>query len=148
MAAIRGMRMRCGQSLGLCEALLGTVCATPAWGQALTLERLSLFAVDGARSAEDRPIPPGPSDLAQLGLQRSFSETASGDVTWTWRLKNASAANKLNLRFTVFLDADLNAAANTFFNESGELIALSAPAQHIAADRWEIGEPGYTRATR
>ena len=47
------------------------------------------------------------------------------------------------MRFTAFLDVDLSAPVNTFFNEAGDLINLAAPPQHIPSDRWEIGEPGY-----
>ena len=132
-------------ALSVCSALIGAICATPALAQTMTTERLSLFATDGLKEVEDRPIPLGADELSHLNLSKSFTETTSpsGDVTWTWQLKNMGASDKVNLRFTAFLDADLSAATNTFFNESGDLINLNAPALHIASDRWEVGELGY-----
>ena len=129
----------------LCGTLIGAIHASSVGAATATTERLSLFAAEGTQQVEDRPIPLGADQLNQLDLGKTFSEStsASGDVTWTWVIKNNSAVDKLNLRFTAFLDADLSAEVNTFFNESGDLINLNAPALHIASDRWEIGEPGY-----
>jgi len=131
-----------------------SVCAAlPA--HSYSIERLSLFIYDGASVYEDRRLTSSVSNLP-TGLTVSFNETidASQNRTWVWTFRNTNVTALTNLRLTGFLDADLSAPDNTFFNEYGELIALSAPADHIAADRWEIGEPGYltgdllTRATQ
>ncbi|MDR0246817.1 MAG: hypothetical protein LBI16_00225, partial [Burkholderiales bacterium] len=109
-----------------------------------SIERLSLFIYDGANVFEDRQITSPDSNLP-TGLTVNFNETINADQnrTWVWTFRNTNATALTNLRITGFLDADLSAPVNTFFNEYGELIALFAPADHIAADKWEIGEPGY-----
>jgi uncharacterized repeat protein (TIGR01451 family) len=129
---------------GFASLLLGIIGLSAALSvQAYTIERLSLFIYDGSNVYEDRRLT-SPSSNLPPGLTVSFNETISGnDRTWTWTFHNTNPAALTNLRVTGFLDADHSAPVNTFFNEYGELIALSAPVDHIAADKWEIGEPGY-----
>ena len=109
-----------------------------------TLERLSLFVHDGVNAYEDRRLVSPVSHLP-TGLTVQFTPTtiAAGQYQWVWVLHNTNATDLSNLRVTALLDADLSAEDNTFHNEHGELVALSAPAGHIAADKWEISELGY-----
>ncbi|WP_423934926.1 hypothetical protein [Comamonas sp. 23] len=67
---------------------------------------------------------------------------ASG-VQWKWLLRNSTLSPLDDVRITGFVDIDQDAADNTFFNESVLAPTLTAPAGHIAADRWEAGEMGY-----
>ena len=78
-------QLRRKHALSVCSALIGAICATPVVAQTMTTERLSLFATDGLKEAEDRPIPHGADELSHLDLSKSYSEVVSpsGDVTWT-----------------------------------------------------------------
>ena len=111
-----------------------------------TVERITLFVSDGFNSWHDTPLGNPGSSLPASGLmsaQFAASTDASGNHTWIWTLTNASGGTIHDLRFTAFLDVDLGASTNTFFNEYGGLLALGAPTGYVAADRWEVGEPGY-----
>lgn len=83
--------------------------------------------------------------LASAGAFSTFSPNGTGN--FGWQFTNTTGAPLQNVRFIVFLDADVDRAANTFFNEFGELSSLSlppgAPAGAIAATSWEIDEPGF-----
>ncbi|MDR2710226.1 MAG: hypothetical protein LBB65_02640, partial [Burkholderiales bacterium] len=93
----------------------------------ITIERLSLFIYDGTNTYEDRRFPDAASNLP-AGLTVTFNETidASQNRTWAWTFRNTNAAALTNLHLTGFIDPDLSASTNTYFNEYGELIALSA----------------------
>ena len=109
-----------------------------------TVERLSLFVYDGTDSYEDRRVVSPQSDLPSgLTAQFTANTNAQNESAWEWRLNNTSGAALNNLRVTVLLDADISPEDNTFHNEHGKLLQLSAPVDHIAADKWEIGEIGY-----
>ena len=131
------------RALVFCGTCLGALHAAHA--QTHTYERLSVFVATGSQSAEDRRLPAVIDDMNSLGLTAAFAAApgAGGDTTWTWQVTNTSGATLSGLRFTAFLDVDLSAPVNTFFNEAGDLINLAAPPRHIPSDRWEIGEPGY-----
>ncbi|CAK7053710.1 MAG: hypothetical protein BACD_02595 [Bacteroides rodentium] len=111
---------------------------------AATVERLSLFVYDGTNVYEDRRVVSPQSNLP-TGVTPLFTANtnAQGEHTWEWVLQNTSGAALNNLRVTVLLDADITPEDNTFHNEHGKLLQLSAPVDHIAADKWEIGELGY-----
>jgi hypothetical protein len=72
---------------------------------------------------------------------------ANGYGAFGWEFNNPSAATLQNARLVVFLDADLDHATTTFFNEHGALVNLNLPpgamAGDIAASSWEIDEPGF-----
>ena len=120
--------------------------AFAAAAQEFTVERVSLFASRATASTEDRrePVPQG--SLTDVGVEVvdfQKSTIQGGTVEWKWRLKNSTGAAISDLRLTGLIDVDLAASENTFFNESGLKAALTAPAAHIPADRWQIGEQGY-----
>jgi len=111
--------------------------------QSATVERLSLFIHDGVGAYEDRRVVVPQSNLpAGLTVQFTPATNAQGEHTWEWVLHNTGSQLN-NLRVTVYLDADISPEDNTFHNEHGKLLKLSAPIDHIAADKWEINEPGY-----
>ena len=72
---------------------------------------------------------------------------ANGFGSFGWKFTNPTGAPLQNLRFVVFLDADIDRDINTFFNEYGSLVGLAlppgAPSGAIAASSWEIDEPGF-----
>jgi len=109
-----------------------------------TVERLSLFVYDGTDVYEDRQIV-SPQSTLPSGLTAQFTANtnAQNESTWEWKFNNTSGTVLNNLRVTVLLDADIAPEDNTFHNEHGKLLQLSAPIDHIAADKWEIGEIGY-----
>ncbi|MET1077454.1 MAG: putative Ig domain-containing protein [Pseudomonas sp.] len=145
------MNFRCNlrNCLGLAKYLFALVLVTSAnqgMAQAkFTQERLSLFATAVGGTAEDRRIPEEFAGLRVLGLETSFVRVKDdpNELEWRWLIKNVSGKSLAGLRFTSLLDSDLSAADNTFFNELAETSFLSAPAEHIAADKWEISELGY-----
>ncbi len=111
-----------------------------------TVERVSLFLSDGAAAEEIRQIPAESLAPLQNGLTLVNTEKSSfgkDGVQWKWLLRNNSALPLENVRITGFVDIDQDAAQNTFFNEAVVAPSLTAPAGHIAADRWEAGEMGY-----
>lgn len=112
----------------------------------MTLERVSLFFSDGVSAEEIRQVPaqaqaPLKNGLTLINAEKS-SFGASG-VQWKWLLRNSTLSPLDDVRITGFVDIDQDAADNTFFNESVLAPTLTAPAGHIAADRWEAGEMGY-----
>lgn len=136
------------KAFGRVFVFLGVMLAMCAVGSATAVagvERLSLFASDGHGAHEDQRLPSALGNLPARGISVDFSDAGAvpGGRVWTWTLKNVSASPIVDLRLTVFLDADQSVSQNTFFNEIGALLGLSAPSGHIAADRWEISEPGY-----
>jgi len=112
---------------------------------ATTVERLSLFLYDGTNAYEDRRIGSPQNNLPATTITAQFSTTpnAQNEPTWEWKLKNISGTSLNNLRATVLIDVDISPEDNTFHNEHGSLMGLAAPADHIAADKWEISELGY-----
>ncbi len=136
------------KAFGRVFVFLGVMLVMSAVGSATAVagvERLSLFASDGHGAHEDQRLPSTLGNLPARGISVDFSDAGAvpGGRVWTWTLKNVSASPIVDLRLTVFLDADQSVSQNTFFNEIGALLGLSAPAGHIVADRWEISEPGY-----
>ncbi len=120
--------------------------ANSAMAVEFTVERVSLFANHGSAVHEDRREPiTSVSATAPTIEVLDFEKTIGsvGRVEWKWRLRNASSAPVSDLRLTAFIDIDLAASTNTYFNEAGLQTALTPPSGHIAADRWEIGEQGY-----
>ena len=79
----------------------------------------------------------------------SFSSTLdpSNLGTFGWTVTNTGLSALDDVSFLVFLDADIDTAANTFFNEFGAFVNLSllpsAPSGALAPTSWEIDEPGF-----
>ena len=122
------------------------------WAQTapVNVERLSLFASHGGRQAAHTAEGAAATapDWSALNIQARFQRQSApqGGVSWQWELVNTSARPIHDLRLTVLLDADIQAAQNTFFNESAPArLAGAAPAGLIQPDRWEAAEPGYHR---
>lgn len=75
------------------------------------------------------------------GLALSFQATLSGDGTdllLSYEFTRTDATPLASLTFVSFLDAEIDEAINTFFNEYGEVEGTPA-----AIQGWEIDEPGY-----
>ena len=133
----------------LCSiALLSAI--TPACAQ-VAVERLSLFAEQGgniaAHTAEGGAASGAP-DFAALGVQAALQAGQQGSAqTWTWSLKNTSGKNLAGARISAFLDADIQASQNTFFNETATPDAgigtQPSTATQFYPDKWEVGEAGY-----
>ena len=133
----------------LCSAAL-LAAAVPAHAQ-VTLERLSLFAEQGGNTAAhtaEGAAASGAPDFSALGVQASASHSAAdGQRQWVWTLKNTSGKNLAGARISAFLDADIQAAENTFFNEAvtpdAGVGTQPSTATQFYPDKWEAGEPGY-----
>jgi len=107
-----------------------------------------LFANElGPVSLEQTPIGfYSRDDFVGSGVDVTFSSgldpTSGGTVTWDF--VNRAAGSLTDARLFVFLDAEIDEGANSFFNESGRLEAVNG---NGAADRlpdsWEIDEPGF-----
>jgi hypothetical protein len=75
-------------------------------------------------------------------FQNSLDTENMGSVSWTF--SNDTGSQLDNAWFFVFLDAEIDQAINTFYNEYGALASvIGAGADDEAADSWEIDEPGY-----
>ncbi|MGJ5817502.1 putative Ig domain-containing protein [Paludibaculum fermentans] len=88
-----------------------------------------------------------------LGLYSTASPEFSSNLdadnfgTLAFHFTNNSGAVYTAARVTIFLDADIDALVNGYSNEYGSVALLlpvtGAPAGSIAADSWEIDEPGF-----
>lgn len=122
----------------------------------MRLATLSLLAASIAHA--------GPTTIAEVGLfvhaggtlQAQLNDASSGFTStlnsdnlgsFGWSFTNTTGLTLSNLVFLVFLDADIDRASNTYFNEFGEFESLSlppgAPGGAITATAWEIDEPGF-----
>ncbi len=93
-----------------------------AWAQ-VDIDRLTLFVNHGSDVAQ-HTVPGGAAannlDFSALGIDARVSEdrSAQGDRQWTWLLTNTSSQALTDVRISSFLDADIQAGDNTFFNEA------------------------------
>jgi hypothetical protein len=89
------------------------------------------------------PLPPG--------LEYSFSaalSTDGSDLTLTYRFVNTTNVPFLDLRFQVLLDAEIDEATNTFFNEYALAAGtLGRGPYDVGPDSWQIDEPGFQNGT-
>lgn len=141
--------LRCGSHSFFTLAVLLISCLSitdSAKAGSLTVERVSLFANNGAEVSEDRREPAVHGSFSNIGVDVIAFEkniSSANRIEWKWRLKNVSGSAIRNLRLTGYIDVDVSAQDNSFFNETALKAVLTAPAGEIAADRWEAGEPGY-----
>ncbi len=112
-----------------------------------SVERLSLFVSDGSNIYENRQLTKDTLNTLPNGISVKFESKkgANNEDVWQWHLKNTTKNSFSNLRVTGLIDVDINAPVNTFFNEYGSLISLTAPQGYIPSDRWEVSEPGYLK---
>ena len=86
-------------------------------------------------------------DPLPAGLNYTFSASLSPDATnllLTYSFLNDTGGVLSDLRFFSFLDAEIDAQTNLFFNEYGEVIGTTGSGAGDAdPDLWEIDEPGY-----
>lgn len=68
-------------------------------------------------------------------LTYSLLDSAT-DLLLTYTITNSTLADISGLKFFAFLDAEIDEADNTFYNERGEMIGGGGV-------EWEIDEPGY-----
>jgi len=121
--------------------------------------RGELFEVDGFLSIAGLDLNGGAAGTsAQLskhglpsGLQYAFTASSSSDttdVTLTYTFTNTSAGTFSDIRFFILLDAEIDQAGNTFFNEFGVVVgAAGGGVTDQDADTWEISEPGFGSGT-
>ncbi|MGJ5814776.1 PEP-CTERM sorting domain-containing protein [Paludibaculum fermentans] len=68
-----------------------------------------------------------------------------GSFSFTWT--NLTGSDISNLRFTLFLDPDIDRDNNSFFNEYGDYLSnalpVLAPVGALPFSSWEIDEPEY-----
>lgn len=144
-----GLNMRSGFSvLGLSVALILSLSASAQAG-VVTIQQYSGFLHStslGATSLEHTEIGNSVDELSSAGVTTMFNQNLDADNMGSvnWIFTNNTGAVLENTWFFVFLDAEIDQAINTFFNESGELLSVSGTgAGDIYADSWEIDEPGY-----
>lgn len=90
-------------------------------------------------------------DSLPAGLSYTFSTNLAPDLTslvLTYAFSNATSAVFTNVRFFVMLDAEIDQAINTFFNEYGTVKGVAGHgAVDGSPDEWQIDEPGFTTGT-
>jgi hypothetical protein len=90
-------------------------------------------------------------DALPDGLVYNFSSTLSpnnADLVLVYSLSNATTTAFSDVQFFVMLDAEIDEAINTFFNEYGT--AVGQPGQGIGdstPSQWQIDEPGFQTGT-
>ena len=98
----------------------------------------------GASAQLSRDNPPTGLDW---GVTPALSADQA-DLVLTYTFTNTTATAFSNLRFFVLLDAEIDQATNTFFNEYG---TLKGTVGHGSADgspdQWQIDEPGFLTGT-
>jgi len=84
-----------------------------------------------------------------LTYQFSFALSAdAADIVLTYSLTNNSGATFNDVRFFVLLDAEIDAAINTLFNEYGTVQGSpGAGGSDPAPFQWQIDEPGFQTGT-
>ena len=84
-----------------------------------------------------------PQTGAGFSSQLNAQNLGTVGVTYT----NSGATAMAGVRLVAFVDLDIDRVANGFANEYGAFISLAtppgAPAGAIAANAWEIDEPGF-----
>ena len=116
----------------------------------------SVFELDGYLSVGGQVLNKQYGVSAQLsrdalpaGLTFGFATNLSadlGDLVLTYTFTNTGATSFTNVFFSVLLDAEIDEATNTFYNEYG--LVNGAPGQHAYdASQWQIGEPGFQGGT-
>lgn len=129
-------------------ALLAAGVAAQAQTAPVSVERLTLFASLGGQQAAHTAEGAAQTalNLNALGIAATWQRQSApqGGTAWTWELVNTSGQPIRGLRLTALADADMEAAQNTFFNETArQPTGPGTPAGQIRADRWEAAEPGY-----
>ena len=86
-------------------------------------------------------------DALPAGLSYQFSSALSAgatDLTLDYTFANTTGTAFSNVVFLAFLDAEIDPATNTFFNEYGTVSGTvgHGPADG-APDQWQIDEPGF-----
>ena len=85
--------------------------------------------------------------LSQTGPGFSSGLNGSNFGSVTVSYTNTGATAMAGVRLVAFADLDINRATNGFSNEFGSFVSLAtppgAPAGAIAANAWEIDEPGF-----
>ena len=116
---------------------------------ALVIQEYSVFLNSqtlGSTSLYSSPIGAGNNDFSGTCIDVTFTDNldANGFGTVSWSFVNNTGASLENAQLFVFLDAEIDQAENTFFNESGALVNVNGTgAADNIADSWEIDEPGY-----
>ncbi|MDX2109158.1 MAG: Ig-like domain-containing protein [Verrucomicrobiota bacterium] len=87
------------------------------------------------------------SHALPAGLAYTFTSTPAADssgVTLTYSFQNNTGSPLGELRFFVFVDAEIDESINTFFNEFAE-VSGPAGAGEIDSlpDVWQVDEPGF-----
>lgn len=134
--------------LGLCVALFLSV-SNAVHAGVVSIQQYSGFLYSsslGSTSLEHTAIGYDVDELSSAGVTTTFTQNldaeSMGSVGWTF--SNDTGAVLTDAWFFVYLDAEIDQAINTFFNESGGLLSVTgAGAGDIFADSWEIDEPGY-----
>lgn len=88
-------------------------------------------------------------DAASPGYTETFD--ASGFGTFSWTFTNTGSGTLTDVRFLLFLDADIDRGTNTAFNEYGEVgsqaLPPGAPADALVWSGFQIDEPGFVFGT-
>lgn len=86
-------------------------------------------------------------DSLPAGLAFTFSQDLSGDqasLVLTYAFSNATSVVFSNVIFFAMLDAEIDQATNTFFNEYGSVKGVAGQgAADGSPDQWQIDEPGF-----
>jgi hypothetical protein len=78
----------------------------------------------------------------------SFLSADTSDVTLIYTFSNVTTTVFSNLHLSILLDAEIDQAANTFFNEYGVTSGpLGTGPADQAPDQWQIDEPGFVTGT-
>ena len=88
-------------------------------------------------------------DPLPAGLGSGFSANLSADLAdlvLTYTFTNTTSTAFSNVAFFVLLDAEIDEATNTFFNEYGSTSGALGE-QGYDASQWQIDEPGFQNGT-
>ncbi|MCX4030005.1 hypothetical protein H0A36_01950 [Endozoicomonas sp. SM1973] len=117
---------------------------------ALVIQDYSVFLHSSslnAQSLQYNHIGAGDNDFIGTGITVDVTDQLNNDGIGniTWNFANNTGAALKDTKLFVFLDAEIDQALNTFFNESGALVSVNGVgATDNLPDSWEIDEPGYS----
>ncbi|MBL1276263.1 MAG: hypothetical protein COB30_009250 [Ectothiorhodospiraceae bacterium] len=131
-------------------ASLFLVTASPVFSSVIGITEYSSFisaSEFGSTSLQHTGVGPGIDDYTGAGLDVVFTNSLGADNigSVSWQITNSTGSVLNDVSFFGFLDAQIDEATNTFFNETASAagFTLGSGSGDSQPDSFEIDEPGY-----
>ncbi len=131
-------------------ASLFLVTASPVFSSVIGITEYSSFisaSEFGSTSLQHTGVGFGVDDYTGAGLDVVFSNSLGADNigSISWKITNSTGSTLNDVSFFGFLDAEIDEATTSYFNETASAagLVLGAGSDDAQADSFEIDEPGY-----